>query len=803
MRLPGIIRTRPFEAIEDMTASRKESWLMDSAWRPFVESHVVARPCNMLWTRDLVVKVEIVRCDRGDVTSLLFCGSFQSALKETPTTTTMDSPLFPSTSTPLLASPPATPSASTSMSPPTSSALSIVGHPIVSPYTPAPSPTPSDSPITAGENERYAEEVVGIYQRLDSHSRKLLLSELIGASSIEELVYVSNVIAPRLKRDFLRELPVELALHVISYVDDPRTLARASCVSRFWRSLLQDEYTWKTMCIKHNFGRGMKDAYRSAMQGVLDGSVPSSPNWETALGGGFSSRMSVDGDSDTDRTAQLHDLDPDIRFSSLLPASSSRSSSVNTHRPPRLHRPPVGNKRGPASSKRPKLPIKVEDQFSYRKYFKLAYLTEANWRRGGRVLKSHTSQDDGVVTSVAMNEEWIVAGLVNHRIHVFAADSGVHVRTLVGHTQGVWCLNLISKGGSPAAATHSVPPTASTTQTEFHQASTSSGLGFAGSETRASSVSTMVDSDDESHPMFGLGDVEEDRPQFGTHLKPSDVCNTSIGWGQNTSLVVSGGCDRDLRVWDLHNGYCLYALKGHTSTIRCLKVLDGRPIAISGSRDATLRVWDIQKGRCLHILSGHTNSVRCLDVAGNLAVSGSYDCTARLWNVDTGECLRVFEGHYHQIYAVAFDGVRVATGSLDSTVRVWSPETGEGLALLQGHTSLVGQLQLQGDVLVSGGSDGRVIIFSLTTFATLFRLCAHDNSVTCLQFDDRFLITGGNDGHVKLFEMGTGLPIRELTEPCEAVWRVNFKHDKCVIMCKRGGKTVMEILSFRPTDETM
>jgi F-box and WD-40 domain protein CDC4 len=104
---------------------------------------------------------------------------------------------------------------------------------------------------------------------------------------------------------------------------------------------------------------------------------------------------------------------------------------------------------------------------------------------------------------------------------------------------------------------------------------------------------------------------------------------------------------------------------------------------------------------------------------------------------------------------------------------------------------------------VTGGSDGRVIIFSLASFETIHRLCAHDNSVTSLQFDDRFLITGGNDGHVKLFDLVTGHLIRELTEPCEAVWRINFKDDKCVILCKRAGKTVMEILSFKPSEEDL
>jgi F-box and WD-40 domain protein CDC4 len=64
--------------------------------------------------------------------------------------------------------------------------------------------------------------------------------------------------------------------------------------------------------------------------------------------------------------------------------------------------------------------------------------------------------------------------------------------------------------------------------------------------------------------------------------------------------------------------------------VRCVKVVDGRPIAVSGSRDFTLRVWDIENGILLHTLEGHTQSVRCIEVAGNQVVSGSYDYTCRV-----------------------------------------------------------------------------------------------------------------------------------------------------------------------------
>jgi WD40 repeat protein len=132
---------------------------------------------------------------------------------------------------------------------------------------------------------------------------------------------------------------------------------------------------------------------------------------------------------------------------------------------------------------------------------------------------------------------------------------------------------------------------------------------------------------------------------------------------------------------------------------------------------------------------------------------------------------------------------------------LYSADSSECLALLQGHTSLVGQLQLSNDRLVTGGSDGRVIVFNLANIECIHRLCAHDNSVTCLQFNDRFIVSGGNDGRVKLWDIQTGSFIRELTAPCEVVWRVSFKDDRVAILCKRAGSTVLEIVSFRPEDE--
>lgn len=262
-------------------------------------------------------------------------------------------------------------------------------------------------------------------------------------------------------------------------------------------------------------------------------------------------------------------------------------------------------------------------------------------------------------------------------------------------------------------------------------------------------------------------------------------------------ILVSGGCDRDVRVWNMATGASVHTLRGHTSTVRCLKMSNSRT-AISGSRDTTLRVWDLTSGNCTNVLMGHQASVRCLEIHGDLVVSGSYDTTAKIWSISSGQCLRTLQGHFSQIYAIAFDGHRIATGSLDTSVRIWNAYDGNCLAILQGHTSLVGQLQMRDSTLVTGGSDGSVRVWSLNTYNPIHRLAAHDNSVTSLQFDDLRIVSGGSDGRVKIWDLGTGNLIRELSQPAEAVWRVAFESERCVVMASRTGRTIMEVWDFTP-----
>jgi len=276
-------------------------------------------------------------------------------------------------------------------------------------------------------------------------------------------------------------------------------------------------------------------------------------------------------------------------------------------------------------------------------------ILDTNWRKGGTLLRSHrlpiVRPDNGTVTSLAMDSDWVVVGLANSKVQVFSARTGVLTRTLIGHELGVWGLCLVSSGGytladpdkskSKRKKTRTMsggkaegvdasskkkrkprrPSTqdagASSSQPPIHTLRSGAGgidlkpkladrggmhvmpsesLDFLVSPAMkiALGLDALTDSEredsgsdsryEEGHfgsepkvrPIWDdrqsharrrgmTTSEEEDMPGIGgvhgrSPGKPSSMCFASQGWGQPNSLIVSGGCDKVVRVWDAESG---------------------------------------------------------------------------------------------------------------------------------------------------------------------------------------------------------------------------------------------------------
>jgi len=178
--------------------------------------------------------------------------------------------------------------------------------------------------------------------------------------------------------------------------------------------------------------------------------------------------------------------------------------------------------------------------------------------------------DSGVVTSVALDADWLVAGLANHRIHIFSTHTGSLVRTLVGHELGVWAVDLVSRGGSLDPA-HTQPPP----HNPHNSSSTTTNGGILPEvadgpalllHNRAPAGAQVLDPQGLDHLLppsmrAALALDAQYPPTVSTYAQKSeagsarsDVAGATRGWGQPGALVVSGGCDKDVRVWDVQTG---------------------------------------------------------------------------------------------------------------------------------------------------------------------------------------------------------------------------------------------------------
>lgn len=74
------------------------------------------------------------------------------------------------------------------------------------------------------------------------------------------------------------------------------------------------------------------------------------------------------------------------------------------------------------------------------------------------------------------------------------------------------------------------------------------------------------------------------------------------------------------------------SLEEHTKPVRTIVLLSDN-LLVSGGNDGTLKVWDIQSGLCVKSLTGHTGIITTLaKISDTSFISGSSEHFITVWN---------------------------------------------------------------------------------------------------------------------------------------------------------------------------
>jgi WD40 repeat protein len=83
------------------------------------------------------------------------------------------------------------------------------------------------------------------------------------------------------------------------------------------------------------------------------------------------------------------------------------------------------------------------------------------------------------------------------------------------------------------------------------------------------------------------------------------VLCTALG-KRASNLLLSGGADQVVRVWDVRAREALGKLRGHEGAITALALTSDGHTVCSSSMDKTAKLWDLRKRHATSTLKAHT-----------------------------------------------------------------------------------------------------------------------------------------------------------------------------------------------------
>ena len=260
----------------------------------------------------------------------------------------------------------------------------------------------------------------------------------------------------------------------------------------------------------------------------------------------------------------------------------------------------------------------------------------------------------------------------------------------------------------------------------------------------------------------------------------------SVKFSSEGNLLISGGADRLVKLWDAHNGAAVRTLTGHVHSVLALAVSPDGTLLASGGRQGNLRpssikLWSLPGGELVRdIFSDETNegfgngydpvaNAYALDFSPDGTLLAACDAssygTVPIWRLSDLSVHWVFAafGEF-PCYCVAFspDGLELATSSgAIQNIRIRNVVDRSNPRSLPvpygGGTPLVAYSRSP-DLLAVASEWGPVGLLNPVTGITRHGLMGHTREVTSLVFtrNDRVLVSSSADGSIRFWRVANG-----------------------------------------------
>jgi len=156
----------------------------------------------------------------------------------------------------------------------------------------------------------------------------------------------------------------------------------------------------------------------------------------------------------------------------------------------------------------------------------------------------------------------------------------------------------------------------------------------------------------------------------------------SVAFSVDNRQIVSGSRDRTIKLWNTL-GECKYTIveDGHTEWVSTVRFSPSQsaPVVVSGGWDKLVKVWNLSNCRLRNNLEGHNGYLNTVTVSpdGSLCASGGKDGIAMLWDLTEGKRLYWLDAG-DIINSLVFSPNRYwLVAATNSFIKIWDLESKE------------------------------------------------------------------------------------------------------------------------------
>jgi len=253
-------------------------------------------------------------------------------------------------------------------------------------------------------------------------------------------------------------------------------------------------------------------------------------------------------------------------------------------------------------------------------------------------------------------------------------------------------------------------------------------------------------------------------------------------------LIVTGGVDANVMVFNHETGKIVSTLSGHTKKVNDVLYHPSGDVVISCSQDKTARVWKASSGSssyaAAHVVKIHTEEVTgiSLHATGDYFATSSLDRSWGFHDLHTGSCLLKVtrprdEGGLSSI-ALHPDGLILGTGTTDSFVRIWDVKLQDNVASFEGHTGKIVDITFSenGFYLATAAEDS-IKLWDLRKLTNFFTIPI-EGSISAVSFDfsGNYLAVAGSQ--ISIYSAGKAFtPVHVYGDHAAPVTDVKFGHN--------------------------